>query len=107
MQRDLAGVGLVLPGEDAQQRRLAGPVGADEPDPLAGVELERHVLEQRRGVVPAGHVGAGEQQHQELRNDGGGGLAADQREREPGTLRRGILFARNHDNPTNVIVGEQ
>ena len=63
VQRDLAGVGFVQPGEDAQQRRLAGPVGADEPDPLAGVDLELDALEQRRRAVPAGHVRAGQEEH--------------------------------------------
>ena len=32
---------LVLAGEDPQQRRLAAAVGPDQPDPLAGADLER------------------------------------------------------------------
>ena len=40
VQADLAGVGLVEAGEDAQQRRLADAVGADQADALAGVQLE-------------------------------------------------------------------
>ena len=33
---DLAGVGGLDPGEHAEQRRLADPVRADDPDPVAG-----------------------------------------------------------------------
>ena len=42
-----AGVGRFQPGEDAQEGGLAGPVRADQPDPLAGPQVERQVGEQR------------------------------------------------------------
>ena len=61
VQADLAGVGLVEAGEDAQQRRLADAVGADQADALAGVQLEAEVLEQRVGVEAAAEVRATEQ----------------------------------------------
>ena len=33
------------PAEDLQERRLAGPVAADDPDDLSRLDLERDVLE--------------------------------------------------------------
>jgi len=53
VQRDLARIRLVLAGEDAEQRAFPGPVRPDKPDPLAGVNLERHAFKERRGVVTA------------------------------------------------------
>ena len=50
---DRAAVGRVEPREELGERRLAGPVLADERDDLAGVDLERHVDE--RGLrCPSG-----------------------------------------------------
>ncbi|MPN62116.1 hypothetical protein SDC9_209863 [bioreactor metagenome] len=49
----LAGTG----GERRQQRRLAGAVAADQGHPLAGVELEFGVIEQRH--VTVGEAGVG------------------------------------------------
>jgi len=47
-------VALVRPieaGDHAKQRRLAGPVRADEPDPIAVSENERNARKERKGVV--------------------------------------------------------
>ena len=43
---DLAGIGRLQPREDAEQRRLAGPVGTDQADPLAVADIDRDVGEQ-------------------------------------------------------------
>ena len=51
-----AGVGLLEAGEDAQQRGLAGPVGADQPDALAGAQVEGQVGEQRPWAEALGHA---------------------------------------------------
>ena len=51
-----AGVGLVLPGEDAHQRGLAGAVGGDEGDLVAFVDIEADVLEQDLRPVRLGDV---------------------------------------------------
>src|SRR6185437_7622816 len=48
VQFDLTGVGVFAPGEDLQQRRLAGAVGADQADLFARPDLERHAVEDRR-----------------------------------------------------------
>jgi hypothetical protein len=45
---DLAGVGLGLCGEDAEQRRLAGPVQAHDEQSLTAPDVERHVFEHLR-----------------------------------------------------------
>ena len=37
---ELAVVGLVVPGQELHQRRLARAVGPDQADPLAGPDLE-------------------------------------------------------------------
>ena len=47
---DPAVVGLVEPGEQAKQRRLAGPVGADEPEPRARAERQVDVVEDGAGA---------------------------------------------------------
>src|SRR5262249_25510772 len=48
---DRAVVGLLLAGDEAKDRRLAGAVRSDEPDLLAGVELERRVDEKNLCAV--------------------------------------------------------
>ena len=50
-RRDRAAVGLLAPGQQAQQRRLAGAVGADEAGALAGVEGQRQPFEEGRAVI--------------------------------------------------------
>ena len=57
VQADVAVVGLVEAGQQAQQRGLAGAVGADQADALAGVQLEADVLEQRPLVEAARQAG--------------------------------------------------
>ena len=57
VEADLAVVGPVEAGEDAQQRRLADAVGPDQADALAGVQLEADVLKQRAFVEAAGEAG--------------------------------------------------
>ena len=51
-------VELLEPGDDLEQRRLAGAVAADQADALAGLERERRAVEQ--GDVAEGEVGIGE-----------------------------------------------
>ena len=50
-ERDGPGVGRLEPGEDAQQCRFAAAVRADEADPVALVDAEGHVGEERRRAV--------------------------------------------------------
>ena len=60
---DLAGGGLQIPGEDAEEGGLAGAVGADDAVAVAGNELQLHVLEQGLAaevhayIVDCDHVG--------------------------------------------------
>src|SRR5581483_12215901 len=42
-------IGLLLAREDAEERRLADAVRADDPDPVAGRHDERHAVEHLRG----------------------------------------------------------
>ena len=58
---DLAAVRLDLPGDDAQQRRLAGPVRADQTDPLARDDGPVDVTEHDLRAVLLGH--ADEREH--------------------------------------------
>jgi len=51
--RNVAGVGLVEAGRDAEQRRLTRAVGADESDAVALREAEGHVLQQLAIREPA------------------------------------------------------
>jgi hypothetical protein len=46
-----AGVRSIQPRDQAQQRRLADAVGADQPDAVAVSEDERDVRKERKGVV--------------------------------------------------------
>src|SRR5881227_1412807 len=48
---DRAFVGLLFARDQPEQRRLAGSVRADEPDRLAGIELERGVDEENLSAV--------------------------------------------------------
>src|SRR5207253_790833 len=45
-EADGAGVGLLLTGDQLEQGRLAGAVGADDADDAVGRQLEREALEQ-------------------------------------------------------------
>ena len=49
-------VGRQLAADDLQQRRLAGAVAADDRHPLAGVDLQRHIVEQRQMAEGEGDV---------------------------------------------------
>ena len=53
---DRAAVGPLAPGQQAQQRRLAGAVGADEPGAVAGVQGQRQPVEEGRAVIALGQV---------------------------------------------------
>ena len=47
-------IGLIEAGEDLHERGLAGTVGADQPDPLAGADFEFQLAENRiAGELPA------------------------------------------------------
>ena len=50
-------------GEDAEQRRLAGAVAADEADALAVLQRERGAVEERQVAVGELGVGEGEEGH--------------------------------------------
>src|SRR5262249_27839722 len=63
VQADLALVGLVEPGEQAEQGGLADAVGADQTDPVAGEQLETEIGEEGLLIESAGKLGAAQQQH--------------------------------------------
>ena len=58
---DLAFVGGFAAGEDLQQRRFAGTVGADQPDPFAGPQFDPQIGEQRTMAETLGEAAAAEQ----------------------------------------------
>jgi hypothetical protein len=49
--RDRPALGFKRAGQQAQQRALAGAVGADQRRPLARAERQRQAVEERRAVV--------------------------------------------------------
>ena len=55
--RPLPSSGAVSPGEEAQQRRLAGAVRPDQPDDVAGGDDEVEPGEQGAGAVTGGQAG--------------------------------------------------
>ena len=61
---DLAAVRLVETGRDPEQRRLAGPVRADEPDPLLQRHRSAHVVEDDERADLAAHVRESQERHQ-------------------------------------------
>ncbi len=63
VQADVAVVGAVEAGEDAQQRRLADAVGPDEADALAGLQFEADVGEQGPFVETPREAGTAQQKH--------------------------------------------
>jgi hypothetical protein len=65
-RRHRARIGRLDAGEDAQQRRLAGPIRPDQADPVAVMNPEREVGEQRRRAVRLGNLLATEQQRHPL-----------------------------------------
>src|SRR5207302_10894794 len=50
LDRDRPFIGRDITEEERKQGRFASPIGADQSDPIAPVDLERHVVEER----PAG-----------------------------------------------------
>jgi hypothetical protein len=48
LERELAAVQLRLARQDPEQRRLAGPVGAGQGEPVTALDLERDSVEQQR-----------------------------------------------------------
>src|SRR5204862_7988990 len=53
---DLAGVGLLLAGDHAEERGLAGAVRADDADDRARRDLEREVVDEHAVAVALGDV---------------------------------------------------
>jgi len=51
-----APVGGLAVGEQAQQRGLAGAVGADEPGSVAGIQGQRQPVEEGRAVIALGQI---------------------------------------------------
>ena len=54
VDQDLAAVRLLRAGEDLHQRRLAGPVVAEDAEHLAGMDVEVDGTEGRDGAVGLG-----------------------------------------------------
>ena len=55
-RRDRSAVGVLAARQQAQQRRLARAVGADEAGSLAGVEGQREPIEEGRAVIALGQI---------------------------------------------------
>jgi len=53
-ERDFSGVGLAALGEDFEERRFAGAVGANQADAVAFVNAERNVSKEKRRAVGLG-----------------------------------------------------
>ena len=53
---DLAGIGPVGAGQDLDQGRLAGAVMAEQADDLAGMEIDRHVVDRLDAAEGDGDV---------------------------------------------------
>ena len=66
-QDDGAGVGVELPRDETQQRRLSAAVGRHEGDALARFEVERDILEQEVTRITEAKAGDLEQGHRERR----------------------------------------
>ena len=60
---DLAAVGLDLAAEHPHQRRLAGAVAAEQADPLAGVDLARDAVQERRPAKTDAKIAKRNQRH--------------------------------------------
>ena len=61
--RHPAGVGLGQPGQQREQRGLAGPVAAHHPDPVPGRDPERHAVEEGPVGVRLGRLLQADQVH--------------------------------------------
>jgi hypothetical protein len=55
-EADAAGFGRLLAGEQAQQRRLAGAVRADQPDDVSGRDDQVEITEQDAVAMPGGEA---------------------------------------------------
>ena len=67
VERHAAGGGRREPGQRAQQRRLAGAVGADEADEFARRERHAHGGEGGARAEPHREIAGGEARHGSLR----------------------------------------
>ena len=72
LPRDRPAVRLVRPGSDPQQRRLAGAVRADEPDPVADRDRRRDRVEDDERADLAGHARQPKDRHQPAPDRGAG-----------------------------------
>ena len=60
----VAVIGLIAAGQDLHERGLAGAVGPDQSDPLAGADLERQVHEDRIAAVLPAKPLCGDEDHE-------------------------------------------
>jgi hypothetical protein len=60
LHEDLAARRSEQPGDEAEERRLAGSVWADDRDELSGADLQVDVVEHRPRAVPGRHAAQGE-----------------------------------------------
>jgi len=58
-KRDVAAGGFQVAADDLHERRLAGPIGPDQPVPVAFPELDADVLEKGLGTELDGEIGSG------------------------------------------------
>ena len=54
-KRNFAAVRIFVAGQNSQQRRFAGPIGADEPNAVALSDCKRHILKERIGSKSLGN----------------------------------------------------
>src|SRR4029077_3323740 len=80
----VAVVGVLEPGHDLEERRLARAVGSDDADLAAVQERQRDVVEDHLVAVRLPHVAQGEDVVSHVQNPTG---------RTPGTPDRGVLSA--------------
>ena len=59
----LARIGLDRSRDQPHERRLAGAVAAQEADPLPGLDVAGHVVEERRAAKPERQVAKGDERH--------------------------------------------
>ncbi|KAG1433904.1 hypothetical protein G6F57_021859 [Rhizopus arrhizus] len=59
LKRHVAGGGFEVAADDLHERRLTGPIGPDQPVPVAFPELDADVLEKGLGTELDGEIGCG------------------------------------------------
>ena len=64
VEPNVAGVGRDHPGDDVEQRRLAGTVGTDDADDLALLDVEIKIADRPHTAKVAGEAADLEQRHQ-------------------------------------------